>query len=146
MLILVVMVSGIPGVLDGIQQCKLPKSPYSLNVCLGFFFLSCLMLVFWPCFEAGEDQDRNTREMVPSDRFPRLSSTYSFCWQDICKDLREKAMMESTISSPCAEWKDSVSVAHCYTSALINLFLSRPKPPSCPYYIHASFLPDPILD
>lgn len=39
MLILVVMVSGIPGDLDDIQQRKLPKSPYSLNVCLGFFFV-----------------------------------------------------------------------------------------------------------
>ena len=82
--------------------------------------------------------------MVPSDRFPYLSSTNPFCLQDICENLRGKAILESTKSNPCAEWKDSVSVS--YTAVLIHLFVSKLKPPSCPHYIRTSFLPNPILD
>lgn len=55
-------------------------------------------------------------------------------------------MLDSDISNPCAEWKASVIVAHCYSALLIYLFLSKLKTPSCPFYGHASFLPEPILD
>lgn len=78
--------------------------------CLGIC-LSCIMVVFRPCSKVGTNWEGDTRGMVPSDRFPCLSSASPFCWQDICEDLGEKAMLESTKSNPCAEWKDSISVS-----------------------------------
>lgn len=96
------------------------------------------MVVFRPCSKAGTAWEGNTSGMVPSDKFPCLSSSDLFCWHLWGSQGKGHARIHQKCNS-CAEWKNSISM-------LVHLFVSKPKPSSCSQYIRTSFMPNPALD